>query len=228
MPTGRRLAQRGQQPLRVAGHRPDPLRAERLRHRGHHGAAVGHHVRDAAGHPDVVLQHPDVTLGRTDQVDAADVDPNAVRRLDAPDRAVVVAGGGDQLARDHPVGDHLAVGVDVGQKGFQGTDPLGDAGVDDLPVVGRDDPRHHIQREGSLDAADVEGDPGLEVVAGQRLRDRPQLVRGGPPAASRTRWSRTAGPPRRSRSSRRTPLRADTSRERPPWVERIGPLVTAR
>ncbi len=161
------LAQRGQQPLGVAVDRPDPLGAERLRHGGHHGAAVGHHVRDPAGHPDVVLQHPDVTLGRTDQVDATDVHPDAVRRLDAPDRAVVVAGGGDQLARDDPVGDHPAVGVDVGEERLQGADPLRDTGVDDVPVVGRDDPGHDVQRERSLDATDVEGDAGLRVVVRQ-------------------------------------------------------------
>ena len=91
-----------------------------------------------------------------------------------------MAGGGDQLARDDPVGDHPAVGVDVGQERLQGTDPLGDAGVDDVPVVGRDDPGHHVQRERSLDATDVEGHSGLGVVVRERLGDRPQLVRGRP------------------------------------------------
>ena len=87
--------------------------------------------------------------------------------LDAPDRAVVVRGGGDQLAGDDAVGDHPGVGVDVGEERLERLDPLRDAGLDGLPLRRGDHPRHQVERERPLHAADVEGHAGLGVVVGQ-------------------------------------------------------------
>ena len=182
----RGLAQRLQQPRGVVRDRADALVGERVGQRGDHRGAVRHHVRDAARHPEVVLEHPDVALGRTDQVDPRHVDADAVGRADAPDHPVEVRRGGDQLARDDAVADDLGVGVDVVEERLHRPHPLGDAGLDRVPLGGRDHPRHEVQRERSLDAADVEGHPGLRVVAGQRLGDALELGRASTAAASRS------------------------------------------
>ena len=156
-------AQCREQPLGVAGDRPDPVVGERLGERGGDRAAVGHDVRDARRHPDVVLQHPEPALVVADQVDARDVDAYAVGRADAGGLAVVVRRGGHDPSGDHAVGEDLSHVVDVGEERLEGAHPLLHARVDLLPGLHLDDPRHDVEREGPLLAADVEGDALVEV-----------------------------------------------------------------
>ncbi|MPM55027.1 hypothetical protein SDC9_101812 [bioreactor metagenome] len=169
-----------QQMLGVVTHRPHPLRGHRLgHHRGHRGA-VRHHVRHPGRHPDVVLQHPHVAGRGADQVDAGDLDTGAVGRVHPVQHPMEVFRGGDQRARDHPVGDRLLVVVRVVEERLQGADPLPHAALDDVPVPGGDDPRDDVQRERALDPADVEGHPGGQVVVRQRLGDGPEVARPHP------------------------------------------------
>jgi len=65
----------------------------------------------------------------------------------------------------------------VACRSFQHTQILLDALVDHRPGVLLDHPRHDVERERPLLAADVEGDALLEVRRGQRLRARLHLGR---------------------------------------------------
>ena len=168
-------AQGGEQLLRVAGDRADPVLGEGLGQGRGDRPAVGHHVGDTGGHAHVVLEHPELALVVADQVDAADVHAHAVGRLDAGGRAVEVRGGGDHPARDDAVLEHPAGVVDVVEELLQRVHPLLDAGLDLGPLVHLDDPGEDVEREGALLAADVEGDALVEVARLQRLDPALQL-----------------------------------------------------
>ena len=101
-----------------------------------------------------------------DQVDAGD-DTRAPLGARCPTPAGGNAGGGDQLARDHAVGEHPPLAVDVGEERLQRPDPLRHAGLDRLPLGRRDDPGHQVERERPLHPADVEGDARLGVILRQ-------------------------------------------------------------
>jgi hypothetical protein len=77
-----------------------------------------------------------------------------------------------QLPGHDSVANDLAVAVDVLEERVQRPDPLYQAALDQLPLVGRDDPRHQVERERPVDARavgarDLEGDPllGEDLVA---------------------------------------------------------------
>ena len=77
--------------------------------------------------------------------------------------------GRDHPSRDDAVVEDLAGVVHVGQERLQRPDPLLDAGLDRRPGLQLDDPGEHVEREGPLLAADVEGDALVEVGVLQRL-----------------------------------------------------------
>ena len=70
--------------------------------------------------------------------------------------------GGDQLARDHAVGHHRHLVVDVVEEGLQGPDALGHAPFQDGPLIGGDHPGDDVQREGPLLPREVEGHAAVQ------------------------------------------------------------------
>ena len=100
-----------------------------------------------------------------DQVDAGDVDAHAVGALQPARHPVEVRRRGDHRRGHDAVVEHLPGVVDVVEERLERPDPLLDAAVDGRPGVLLDDPRHDVEREGPLLAADVEGDALLEVRA---------------------------------------------------------------
>ena len=216
-PGRRGRAQRGQQPPRVAVHRTDPVVGEHLGQRAGHRPAVGHHVGDPGRHPDVVLEHPEVALGVPDQVDARDVHPNAVDRLDVRHLAQEVRAGGHHVPGHDAVGEKFAGVVDVVEERFQGPDPLLDAGLHLLPGVRVDQPGHDVQRERPLDAADREGDALVEVGRGQEVGPGPHLL-GRHRAETCAGCPRNSGGPGAPRTSRHGLVRRrGTTRTGPPF-----------
>ena len=163
--------QRAEQHPGVVVHGPDPHRRERLGEDVGHGAAVGDDVADAGRHPDVVLEDPEGPRLVADEVDAGDVHPHPVGRPDAHDGAVVVLRARDEAPRDDALvdgaGDLALAGVDVVEEGLERGDPLHDPALDDLPLVGGDDPGHRVEREGPLLPRVVEGDALVEVGPGE-------------------------------------------------------------
>ena len=73
-----------------------------------------------------------------------------------------VGAGGDQLPRDHAVGHHRHLVVDVVEEGLQGPDALGHAAFQDVPLVGGDHPGHDVQRERALLPREVEGHAAVQ------------------------------------------------------------------
>jgi len=177
-PARRRGRQRREKPAWVVDHGAHAHTREELREGLRHRAAVGDHVGDAAGHAHVVLEHAPASGRVSDHVDARDVDPHAVRRVDAPGRPVEVRGGDDQCPRQDAVGHHPLARVDVLEERLEGADPLRDAGGKVVPLGAVEHAGDGVQREGALDAADVERHPLGQVRTGQGIGPGAQLARG--------------------------------------------------
>ena len=142
---------------------------EQVREDPRHRAPVLHHVGHPRRRAQVVLEHPEVALGVADEVDAGDVDADAVGRDDAHGLAVEVVARGDQPARDDAVAQDLLLAVDVVEIVLQRLDPLGDAALEPRPFGGGDHPRDQVQRERALLAGQREGDALVDEGAAQRL-----------------------------------------------------------
>ena len=74
--------------------------------------------------------------------------------------------GDDQFRGYDAVVEDLAAAIDVSQEGVEGGHPLGEAGLELLPLGRRDQARQQVERERPLDIAgtlaagvDGEGDP---------------------------------------------------------------------
>ncbi len=166
---GRGVAQRPQQVGGVVVDGTHAMRGEQVREDAGHGAAVLHYIGDARRRAQIVLEDPEIALFVADQIDAGDVDPDAVGRDDAHRLAVEMLARGDQPARDHPVVEDFLVAVDVVEVHLERLDPLGDAAFEPGPLGGRDDPRHQVQRKGPLLARQREGDALVEERARERF-----------------------------------------------------------
>ncbi len=174
---GRDRAQRGEQQRRVVVDRPHAIGGEQLRNKARHRDAVLEHVGDARGRAHVVLQHLPAAVGVAHQVTTGHV------RVDAAGRAHAVHGPGEVGAADdqrpgHDAGMHdLAGVVDVVDEVVERAHALGQAALDVVPLLGRDDPRDQIERERAVAhravlALRIEGDALLR-------EDRVAAVTGG-------------------------------------------------
>ena len=167
-PARRGRPQRVQHRRHVGRHRLHLLLKEQPREDPGQRLPVLHHVRDPGRDAEVVLQHPHHPVRAADEVDAGQVHPYAVRRLDAGGRPGEVAARDDQRVRHDAVGEHLPVSVDVGEERLQRPHPLGHPGLDVLPLVLRDQPRDQVQREDPLPPGGGERDALLQEAAGPR------------------------------------------------------------
>ena len=123
-------AQRLQQPLRVVADRAHAHRHEQLGKGLRHDPAVRDDVADARRHAHVVFEHPPGALLVADEVDARDVDADAVRGDDPGGLAVEMTGRTDEPGRDHAVDDRALLAVHVGEEPLQRADALLDARLD--------------------------------------------------------------------------------------------------
>jgi hypothetical protein len=181
-------AQGGEQPGRVVVHRAHPLLGEQAGERAGHDAPVLQHVADPRGHPHVVLEHLEGPVHVAHQVDARDVHPHAVGRLDPLRGAVVSAAGQHDRAGHDAVAEDVRRAVDVGEEGLERQHPLPHSAVDQVPLVGGDHPRHQVEREGPLLAVEGEGHPAVgegprHLVGPQPQLDRVEVLERGPHGA---------------------------------------------
>ena len=205
----RRGAQRGEQPLRVAGDRTDPVLGESSPAAPRRSPAGWSSRRRPRTAPARCPRAPGTrrALSRIRSM-PGHVHAHAVRRAHVGGRAVVVRRRRDHPARDHAVVEDLPGVVHVGEEQLQRPHPLLDAPLDRRPGVHLDDPRQDVERERPLLAADVEGDALVEVA-------RPAAPRPGPTRSGVVIVSSEDAQPqvrrpqvRRRRTSRRTPVRA--------------------
>ena len=104
------------------------------------------------------------TLAVADQVAADDVDVLVVRHVDADHLPPEVAGAHDQPAGHDAVAEDLLLVVDVVDEAVERADALLQPGLDQPPLVGRDQARDEVEGEDALGAlllvgVDGEGDP---------------------------------------------------------------------
>ena len=155
-------AQGVEQEFGIMAHRCDRVCAEQVGEQPHHRLAVLEHVRDAGRRAGVVLEHIEGLGVDAHDVDSGDVGIDPARHPHpqhlGPERVV----GEHQFRRNQAGAQDFLVVVDVVEEGVEGVDALDHPGFDDRPFVGRDDPRHDVERDQALDAAflavDVEGD----------------------------------------------------------------------
>ena len=131
-------------------------------HAGHRGAVL-EHVGDAARVAQVVLEHAVRAVGVAHEVDAGDEAPGAPRHGDAERLALEAVARRDEAHRDDAVFHRRPLAdVEVVEEHVQGGHSLREALLDVRPLLGGDDARHEVHREGPLEprvlAVDREGD----------------------------------------------------------------------
>ena len=141
-------------------------------HRGEH---PGHRdpvlddVADAAGVAEVVLEHAVGAVPVTDEVDPGHQAPGAERHGDAERLTAEAVGGFDHPGRDDPLVQRGPLPhVEVVEEGVEGLHPLHQAGLDVVPLVGRQDAGEEVHREGALDALALVVDGEGDALAAER------------------------------------------------------------
>ena len=74
---------------------------------------------------------------------------------------------GDDLVGDQAVADDPRRAIDIGQEELERPHPLGDPVGDLRPLRCRKDPGHHVERERTFFAIEIEGDPLIHEGPGQ-------------------------------------------------------------
>ncbi len=161
--SGRRdRAQRGQQFIGVVLDRRHAVPRKQVRKQPHHDLAVFQHVGDAGRRACIVLQHVEFFRVDPDDIDAGDVHIDVMRHILpvhlGAEHGILV----DQVFRDDAGAQDVARMINVAEEQVQRLDALLQAGFEDGPFPGRDDPRDHVERDQPLlrlgVAVDCEGD----------------------------------------------------------------------
>ncbi len=140
-----------------------------LEHLGEHllrDHAVLEHVRDARRHAQVVLEHVDRAVAIAHEIRAADVGPDAVRRLAADARRQKIRGRRDDVVGHDAVFDDAPVVVEIVDEVVQRLQPLDQAALDARPLRRLDRARDDVERPRAVDVlafgVDREGDAHLD------------------------------------------------------------------
>ena len=154
-----------------------------LEHLGEHllrDHAVLEHVRDARRHAQVVLEHVDRAVAIAHEIRAADVRPDAVRRLAADARRQKVRRRRDDVVRHDAVVDDAPVVVEIVDEVIQRLQPLNQAALDARPLRRLDRARNDVERPRAVDVLAF----GVDRERDAHLDDRPLGV--GLPLGERT------------------------------------------
>ena len=184
-----------EQAVGIAVDRRDAEFAEQLGTQPQHRLAILQHVADARGGAGIVLQHEEIVGTRADQVDAADMRPDAVRRPHAGDLRPELWVAEDQVLREHALLQDAALAIDVVEKGVDRLDPLDEPGRQPCPFVGQEHAGHNVERD----------DPLRRVIVAIHRKGDAELAEGGflRPAGDggvqRGPWRPASGPLRQCR-----------------------------
>ena len=173
-------AQRRQKRVGVVVDRRHAMGAEQLRAKPHHRLAVLQHVGDARRRARVVLQNVEIAIVDAHDVDAGDVDVNAVRRRHARHFRPITGIAVDQIRRHDAGADDLPRAVNVAQKPVERVDALHQPLLQMGPFGAREDARQEIEGDQTLGrllvAIDREGDAhapeqhlGLAAAGGEQF-----------------------------------------------------------
>lgn len=97
-----------------------------------------------------IAQHPPAAVRAASELEGAEVEEVAARRLEADHRPQEFWIAADQLGRQHAARHQVIVAVDVGDDLFEDLGALHEAARDQHPVGLVDDQRHVRQRPGAL------------------------------------------------------------------------------
>ena len=190
---GRDRAERLEQLARVLVDRPHAVAVEERGEDALQRLAALEHVADARRGAEVVLEHEVAAVAVAHEVDAADVRVDAAGNVEADHLAPEVARAEDEIGRHDPGLEDLLAVVDVGEEEVERAQPLHEAALDHLPLVGRDDPRDEVEREDAVGARVVAVDREADALGEEeRVRDPDALLE----------LRRRSSPTRRSASSR--------------------------
>ena len=137
----------------VVGDVPEPHVASQVRKGAHHQMAVFDDVRNPRRRPRVVFEHAEHSLSVAHEVDAADADIGAVRKVEPLHLGAEVAVSDDELRGHRAIVQDVLLVVDVVQKAIERRDALNAATLDVRPIVPREDPRDGVGVCGGLSAA---------------------------------------------------------------------------
>ena len=129
-----------------------------LEHLGEHPLGDGSVLEDVADtrrHAQVVLEDVHLAVVVADEVGSRDVRPHAELGVDAAALRAVVRRAGEQFDREHTVGDHPLLVVDVVDEPVQGDQPLDETALDDRPLVTGDHAGDEIERPGAVEVGAV-------------------------------------------------------------------------
>ena len=140
--------------LRVGVDGGDPLPREHLGKRPLGDRPILQHVADPRGHAQVVLEHVHGAVGVAHEIRPGDVRPHTEPRLDALALGAEVDRAVEQLPREHAIGDHPLVVVDVVDEPIEGDEALLESLGDARPLAGLDDPGDDVEGPGAVDARD--------------------------------------------------------------------------
>ena len=150
----------------VVGDVPEPHVPGEVRECPHHQMSVLDDVRNPGRGPRVVFEHAEHTLTVTHEVDAADADVCAVRKIEPLHLGAEVAVADDELGGHRAVVQDVLLVVDVVEEPIQCCDALNAATLDVRPIVTREDSRDHVEGQHPVDriAVAVDGERDAEVV----------------------------------------------------------------
>ena len=158
-------AHRFQETIRIAVHRSHAELLEQFRAQPHHRLAVFQHVADPRGRTRIVLQHEEFVRPGADQIDAADMRPDAVRRTNAQHLGPELRIEEDQVLGQHARLQDLLRAINVVKKGVDRLDALHQPLGKPRPFIGEEDARDDVEGDdplaGVIVAIDGEGDAEL-------------------------------------------------------------------
>ncbi len=147
-----RAQQRGAQPAEEAAHAPHRHVADGFGMHLLEDLAVLERVARARGRLRAIGQQPPAPVGRARQVRGVHVQPGAVERPQALAGPQVVRVAERQLGRHVTFGQQALRTVQVGEQRVQQPRALRDAGLDDLPLGGRQHEGQRVQGPGPIRA----------------------------------------------------------------------------
>ena len=112
------------------------------------------HVTHARRHTQIVLQHEELPV-MLHQIRTTDVGPHTARWTHTPTFRAVIHRIGQQLCREHPVGDDALIAVDIIDEAVQRIEALTQTGIDEVPTSAIDNPRDHVVRPRTINVVAI-------------------------------------------------------------------------
>ncbi len=150
--------ERRQQLVELVGVGVDGADVLLLEHLGEHplgDGAVLEDVADTRRHAQVVLEDVHLAVVVAHEVGSRDVRPHAELGVHAAALRAVVRRAVEQLGREHTVGDHPLLVVDVVDEEVERDQALDETALDDRPLVTGDHTGDEIERPGTVEVGAV-------------------------------------------------------------------------